>query len=29
MDRGSYLCTGGGDQNHSKEKERQEEKIVV
>ena len=26
MDRGLQYCTGGGDQNHPKEKERQEAK---
>ena len=29
MDRGSYYCTGGTDQNHPKEKEMQEDKLVV
>ena len=29
MDRSSYHCTGGSDQNHPKEKEMQEGKMVV
>ena len=29
MDRGSWRCTGGSDQNHSQEKEMQEGKMVV
>ena len=29
MDRGLYHCTEGSDQSHSKEKEMQEDKVVV
>ena len=29
MDRGSWHCTGGGDQNHPQEKEMQKGKMVV
>ena len=28
MDGGLWHCTGGGDQNHPKEKEMQEDKVV-